>query len=817
MLDTLGHDLRHAVRTFGRRPMLAGTAVLTLALGIGANTAMFSIVNAVLLRPLPYPGAERIVRVREERPSMRGQRMPSFMTSDTLNAWRDSGRTLEQIAGYSERPYTLAGGDGPTRLQGAAVSAGMFALLGVAPERGRVFDVGEERPGADTVVVLSHATWQRRFGADPDVVGRSVTLDGRPHTILGVLPDTFAFPARSTELWTPLVTEIPNQQPGQVMLVAFAGLARLRSGVTLEGATAEGQTIVSRQHAERPGPMAQMPAPTLRLIPLQEELVAAVRPALVALLAAVGFVLLVACANLASLLLAHGATRQRELAVRAALGADRRRLVRQLLTESLALGLAGGGLGVPAAGWLHRALPALLPADLPRIDEIQLDGAVLGFSLVLSLVTGLVFGLAPAFRGSRVNLVRSLHGSASTGARGLRWPTTIGLRHVLVMGEIALSVVLLVGAGLLLRSFVELSDVDPGYDPANIISTRLERPGPGHDGPSFSPAFLDELVARAAALPDVEAVGVVSFLPLTTGEARVILQIDGQAPAARMEDRTIARPQVASAGYFRTMGIPIVSGRALTDRDGEGGPAVVLINEAFARQYFSGGDPLGQRLNLGPGGPKEIVGIVGDVRHTGLDADATPEFYQPYRAPSRRGTGRLNLVLRTTGDPRRVVPFLRDLVAELDPTLPLDDTMTMEARLSASVAQPRFFSTVLVLFATLALLLAALGVYGVLAESVAQRQREIGVRMALGADRAAVLRLILGQGALLVTVGVAAGLVASVAASRVVASLLFGVSQTDPVTYAIVPVVLTSVALAACYLPARRATRIDPMMALRAE
>ena len=428
-----------------------------------------------------------------------------------------------------------------------------------------------------------------------------------------------------------------------------------------------------------------------------------------------------------------------------------------------------------------------------------------------------MFGLAPAFRGSRVDLVRSLHEGVAPAASGVGWLTATRVRGALVAAEIGIALMLLVGAGLLLRSFVRLSDVDPGYDPANVVTTRLEVSDPRRDGPGFRPAFLDELVTRAAALPDVEAVGLVSFLPLTAGEARIILQIEGRPPSARMEDRTIARPQVASAGYFRAMGIPIVAGRTLTDRDGDAGPAVVLINEAFARQNFPGEDPLGRRLNMGPGGPQEIVGIVGDVRHTGLDAQATPELYQSHRAPSRRGIRRINLILRTTGDPLRVVPFLRDLVAELDPTLALDNVGTMAARLSASVAQPRFFASVLAVFAALAVLLAALGVYGVLAESVAQRQREIGIRMALGADPPAIMRLILGQGALLVATGVAGGLAASVAASRVVASLLFGVSRTDPLTYAIVPVVLASVALAACYLPARRATAVDPMTALRAE
>ncbi|MDP6579614.1 MAG: ABC transporter permease [Vicinamibacterales bacterium] len=816
-MGNLLQDIRHSLRILTKNPAFTAVALVTLAIGIGANTAIFSVVSAVLMNPLPYPDAERIVRVREERPAMRGMADMSIMTADTLENWRDETDTLDALAGYRPASFTLTGEGEPARLRGAAVSSDMFPLLETAPLTGRTFERGEERPGANRVVVLSHAGWQQRFSGDPDVVGRSVLLDDNPHTVVGVMPQGFYFPDREAELWTPLATTVPNLQPGQVMIIAFQGLARLKPSVSVEQALAEGQTVVQRIQEGRSGPMAQMAAPTLRLIPLQEEMVGEARPAILALAAAVGFVMLIAVANLANLLLARGAAREREMAVRAAIGAGRSRLVRQLLTESTLLGLAGGVVGVAVAYWVIRSLPALAPADIPRIDEVVLDGRVLGFALSLSVGTGLLFGLIPALQGARLNLVRTLNEGGALSGGGFRLLRANRTRSTLAVAEIALALVLLVGAGLLIRSFVTLTDVDPGYDPSNVLTTRLDLPPARYADADARRNLFAQLLERLEQAPDVEAVGLVSFLPLSSGEARIIVQIPGRPAPASFEDRPSARPQVVSAGYFQAMGMRLVDGRWLNRADETTGADVLMVNDSFARQYFDG-DAVGERLNQGPGGAQEIIGVVGDVRHAGLDTEPTPEIYGSYaQAMNRLTQGGVTLAIRTEGDPLTAVPFLRSAVLELDPSLPLDDVMTMEARLATSVAQPRFYAILLGVFAALALILASVGIYGILSYGVSQRSTEIGVRMALGAHRRNILRLVLQQGAWMIGLGVALGLLGAYSVSGLLASLLFGVTATDPLTFAAVPAVLITVAVVACYIPARRATRVDPMVALRYE
>ena len=808
-------DLRHSVRTLVKHPGFSLVALLTLALGIGANTAIFSVVRAVLLDPLPYADPERIVRVREERPAMRGIGGGGFMTADTLRSWRADTDTLDAIAGYRPAAFTLTGMGEPQRLQGAAVSPGMFELLGASPFIGRTFETGEDEPGANQIVMLSQAGWERHFASDPDVVGRVVTLDDAPHTVVGVMPADFYFPNRDAELWTPLLAQAPNLQPGQVMIIAFQGLARLRDGVSVEQAEAEGQTVVEGIQAGRSGPMARMEAPTLVLASLHEQMVDEARPALLALTAAVAFVLLIAVANLANLLLVRGTARQREMAVRAAIGAGRGRLVRQLLTESTLLALAGGLLGVIGAYWVVRFLPSLAPADIPRIGEARVDGGVLLFSLVLSLATGLLFGLFPAAHGARVNLVRTLNEGGARAGGGFGLLRANRTRSALAVAEIALAVMLLVGAGLLIRSFVTLTDIDPGYDPSNVLTTRLDLPASRYGDAERRTAMLDQLLARVEQAPGVRAAGLVSFLPLSSGEARVITQIAGRPAPASMTDRPTARPQVVSTGYFDAIGLRLVDGRWLTTAD-EAGNGGLMVNEAFARQYLDG-DAVGERLQAGPGGPQEIVGVVADVRHQGLDRDPTPEIYGLYQSPSAMTRGGVTLAVRTEGDPLAFVPFLREAVLDVDPALPLDDVRTMEARLSASVAQPRFYALVLGGLAGLALVLAAIGIYGILAYGVSQRRTEIGVRMALGARATSILALVLQQGIWLTGIGVVLGLAGAYAVTGLLGSLLFEVTTTDPLIFVLVPALLVAVALVACYLPARRATRIDPMVALRYE
>lgn len=817
-MDALLQDLKLSVRMLIKRPGFASVAILTLAIGIGANTAIFSVVYAVLLQPLPYDEAERIVRVTEERPGLSGGGRPmSFMTADTLRAWRESTETLEQIAGYNSRSFTLTGHGKPARVPGASVSPAMFPLLRVAPFQGRWFEDKEEQPGLNRVAILSHRSWQDRFASDPDIVGRPLLLDDNVFLVVGVMPAGFHFPNRETEIWTPLAVQPPQGHPGAVMLIAFSGLARLADGVELATAQAEGQTVVQRLQQDSRAPSASLPPATLSVTPLLEEMVGNLRPALFALLAAVGLVLLIASANLANLLLARGSARRREIAIRRAVGAGKARLVRQMLTESLLLSVIGGGAGLLVATWIHRILPRIAPGDIPRIEGASLNGWVLGFALLLSIFTGILFGLVPAIQNAGVNLVRSLNEGAQASGGGFRVFGGNRTRSLLAISEIGLAVVLLIGAGLLLRSFVRLVDVDPGYNPSNVLTTTLNLPHARYRNEVAGEQLFARVLERLAESSAVESVGIVSFLPLSSGEARIVFPIEGRPPSQNPEDWTVARPQTVSAGYFQAMGMRLVEGRWLTELDDERATPVAMVNESFVRQYFPGEEVLGQRLSMGAE-PFEIVGVVGDTRHAGFDSVPIPEVYSSYRQPGAgRMAFRMSLVIRTTGDPLELVPFLRSVVLEADPSLPLDNVATMESRVSASVAQPRFYAMILGLFAVLALALAAIGIYGILSYTVSQRYREIGVRRALGARPSHIMGLVLRQGMVLTGLGLVAGLAGAVALTRLVTSLLFGVEPLDAWTFISVPVVLGLVALLACFLPARRATRVDPITALRYE
>ena len=813
-MDTFLQDLRHSLRTLIKSPGFTAVALATLTLGIGATTAVFGVVNATLLRPLPYPDADRLVRVQEERPMMRGQGIPAFMTSATLEAWRDNPQTIDQIAGYSDRTFTYQDESEPVRVRGAAVSPALFPLLRTTPLLGRVFTEDEEASAAQPVAVLSYARWQTRHDADPDILGRLITLDDVGYSVVGVMPEDFYFPDRETEIWIPLTLTVPQQRPGQRFIIAFSGLARLKDGVSLAQAEAEGQTIVAREEPLEPG----MGAPTLRLVGFHDEMVGEVRPALLALMAAVGFVLLIATANLANLQLARGAARQRELAVRAAIGAGRGRLIRQLVTESVALSVAGGGLGLGAAYAILGVLPSFAPAGIPGLDDAGIDVTVLAFSLAASVGAGVLFGTVPALQASRVDLVRALNEGAPQMGGGFRFRRGNWTRSVLVVAEVALALMLLVGAGLLVRSFVTLATVDPGFDLANVLTVELNLPRSQYADIAVANALFDQVLERTTARPGVEAVGLVSSLPLTPGESLIAFRVQGQAAPASRDEMTAARPQLVSPGYLDAIGLRLIAGRFVTDQDTESSPRVFVVNEAFASAYFSGEEAVGQRLNLGRGEPSEIVGIVGDVHHRGLDSRPSPELYFSYRQSLLgRPPPRVNIVVRATGDPLALVPFLRQDVLDLNPNLPIDNVMTMGARLSSSVAQPRFYAFVLGVFAAGALALAMMGIYGVLAYTVSRRSREIGLRMALGADRRGIRNMVIRQGALLVGVGVALGLAGALATTRALESLLFGVTPLDVPTLIAVPMLLITVAIAACYLPARRATRVDPMIALRDE
>ena len=822
-MDGFWQDIRHAVRLLGKNPGFTAVAVATLALGIGANTAIFSIVDAVLLRPLPYAQPERLVSVSEQlrmRPPGGGKGAPSLLTSDTFRAWRDSSRTLDSIAAYAPRAYTLTGLGEPITLRGTAVSSTLFPMLRVSPEHGRLFQRSEERAGADQVAILSDALWTHRFGSDPAIVGRTIVLDDKQFTIVGVLPAAFYFPDRESEIWTPLTPAIEAPRPGQRIIMAFNGIARLKEGATIAQAEAEGTAVAA--HAQLPPPpgmAADAPPAAVQLVPLQEQRVANVRPALIALAAAVGFVLLIASANIANLLLARGAARLRELAVRTALGAQRRRLLRQLLVESVLLALCGGAAGIALAYGLKQALPAIAPADIPRLGDAAIDVRVLSFACALAILTGVLFGLAPALQGSRVNVLQALNELGAQRLGGFRFLKGNRLRSLLVVAEVALSIVLLAGAGLLVRSFVGLMQVDPGYDPANVITAQVSPPRTKYQDPDARRAFVTQLQERIAAIPGVRASGLTNRLPLTRGNMILSFGIEGRPRPADPQAVPRAGLSVVSPGYPQAMGLTLRAGRLFTRTDRAGTPPVALVNESLAREYFPQG-AVGGRLQMFGDSPIQIVGVVGDVRYTGLDAAPQPEIYLllDQLPPDGPGAiGRTSIVVRSAGDPLAVVPFLRSAVLDVDPDLPLDDVQTMAARLSSSVAGPRFYALLFGLFALIALGLAVVGIYGVLSYSVAQRSREIGVRMALGAEARDVLRLVVGQGLGLTLAGIVVGLAGAVAATRFLRTLLFGVSANDPATYLAAMALLTVVALGACWIPARRAVRVDPMTALRYE
>ena len=820
-MESFLRDLRIAGRSLLRQPGFTLVCLLTLALGIGANTAAFGVVNAVLLRPLPYADADRLVQVREENELNRGREMPPFMTSPTRDAWNENPQTVESVAGYNDLEFTLFSDfteDG-FRVRGADVTPDLFGLLGVTPVLGRAFTELDARPKTDKTwpaAVLSYRAWQEWFDGQPDAIGEVFKVSAGSvgvYTIVGVMPEGFAFPEEETRVWFPLSMYPRDDRPspmGDATSVAFSGVAKLREGVSMAQAQAEGQTVLGRLTPR------MSDGAILRLEGLQDRMVRQVRPALLALMAAVVLVLLIVTANLANLLLARGASRQRELAIRAAIGAGRGRLIRQLVTESVVLGLVGGGLGVALSYWILGALPAFAPTDIPGLDEAGIDRTVLLFALAASVAVGLLFGMMPALKASRFNLAGALNENAPAMGGGFRFRPGNRTRSVLVVAEVALALMLLVGAGLLVRSIVGLTRVDPGFTPTGLLTAEINLLPMKEGSVLGEGGFFDLLIQRLTGRAGVEAVGFVSSLPLTPGESLVAFHFDGEAPPTRLSEVTSARPQLVSPGYFSAMGLRLVEGRYLTDQDLGNGLSVV-VNEAFVRAYLPGRRPLEERIRTGDSRPYPIVGVVGDVRHRGLDSEPEPELYISYAQwPFGERLPAVDVVVRS-GSPETFVPFLVAAVAEIQPFAVVDDVMTMEARLAATVAQPRFFAAVLGAFAVGALALALIGIYGVLAYTVSRRGREIGLRMALGSDRGGIRDLVVRQGATLVGSGVALGLAGAVVVGRLLESLLFGVTPFDPVTLIVVPALFIVVALVACYLPARRATRIDPMMALRSE
>jgi putative ABC transport system permease protein len=809
-MKTLLQDLRYAARTLWKSLGFTLVAVTALALGIGANTAIFSVVKAVLLSPLPYPQSERLVWVRESNP---GADIPDEPASaPNFNDWRTQTAGFEGLTAYSDTGLTITGdGVEPERVPGAVVSANFFQVLGVSPVLGRGFTPEEEVTGHNRVAVISHGLWQRRFGASPQAIGQTLVIAGNPFTVVGVAPAGFKTPAldaKPAQLWIPIVFNLdPTARRSDWLSV----VGRLKPGSSVEQARAELSALAARLADEYPGTNAGW---GVTVVALHEKVVGDVRPALWILMGVVGFLLLISCANVANLMLARAASRRQEIAVRSALGARRGRLVRQFLTESLLLSCAGGALGLLFAAWGVELLVGLSPGNIPRLDEVGLDARVLLFTFAVSLATGVVFGLLPALSASKTDLAESLKEGGSRGStagRGAR-----RLRSSLVVAEIAIAVVMLAGAGLMIRSFLSLLAVDPGFRPERILAIDLALPRAKYKEDAQVIAFFEQLTARAAALPGVERAAVVDSLPLGGSGSVLAFVIEGRPdlPPEKVQD---AEFTWVSPDYFDLMGIRLVRGERFTGRERLGEPRVALVSETTARKYWPGEDPIGKRINIG--NPEQtpwmiVVGVVSDVRRGALDKEPYPQLYAHASQFPVRG---MTLVTRTSGDPRALVPALRHELAALDRDLPLYEPRTMEQVLSDSISRRRFQMLLIAAFAGVGLLLAAVGIYGVISYTVAQRTHEIGVRVALGARAPDILRLVVGQGLGLTLAGVGLGLAAAFGLTRVMTSLLFGVSAADPLTYACVSLALLAVALLACLVPARRATKVDPMVALRYE
>ncbi len=804
-MDTLRQDLAYAFRRLRQAPGFTAVAVATLALGIGANGAIFSVVNAVLLRPLPFEEADRLVRLAQ---TWKGG--PSVYSPQNFLDVQAQAKSFESLAVFDPGGVTLTGRGQPASLQGTEVSTSFFDLLRVRPAYGRTFADGENEPGHTKVAVLGHGLWRERFAGDPGMVGQIVQLNREPFTIVGIAPAGFSFPQES-EIWTPLEYDARFRSSSRGAWYLGA-IGRLAPGVSIVHAADEVATIHARLAKQYPEADEGVGGTVLSL---QEAMVKQSRRALLVLLGAVGLVLLIACVNVANLLLARVAAREGELALRTALGAGRARLMRQLLTESVTLSLLGGAAGILLATFSLDALLALQPHGVPRLAEVHVDRAVVAFSAALSILTGLLFGVFPAVHMTRRPAAESLR----EGSRGVLSGRGHRLRSALVVGQVALAMMLLAGAGLLLRSFSQLRRVDPGFRSDGVLTFRIALPDSAYKDDAPRVAFYDRLLERLSALPGVRSAGAVMRAPLSGARFNLSFGVKGRPPLPPAQQPSM-EIRAATPEYFRTMGIPVRRGRALGRGDVAGAPQVVVISEAAVRRHFPGEDPLGKFITLGWGrgeGPKvggEVVGVVGDVKDLGLAEENPPELYVPYaQVPIQT----MDVVVRTQVVPRSLVPSVERTVRELDPELPLAQVATLDEIVAHSISEPRFYMVLLGAFASMAVFLAALGIFGVLSYAVVQRAREIGIRVALGAHPRDVVRMVLTQAAGLAALGVLAGMAGALALSRVMASLLFELSPTDPSTLAATATLLAAVALLASYLPARRATRVDPLIALRSE
>jgi len=798
-------DARLALRLLYKRPGFAIVAVLTLALGVGATTAIFTVVYSVLLSPLPFRDADRLVDVR-----IVGRHAVVYPLPDAdFLAWRAQNHTADAVAVYDNSSATITGDGPPERVPGSKVTDRFFDVLGARPVVGRVFQEGDDKPGAPKTAVLSHALWVRRYHADSAVVGRTLLIGAEPHVVIGVMPAGFNYPPGHKEVWRILtVSEPPRRGPFYTH-----GVARLKPGVSIAELRANLGIVTSTLKARYPAPADW----TLDAVPLRDALVGDVRRILYVLFGAVGFLLLIATANVANLLLARAASREREMAVRSALGAGRARIAGQLVTESVVLGVISGAAGLALAFWGTRALIALAPEDIPRLSEVGMSAPVFVFALAVASACGLVFGLAPALRASRAPLVETL----KEGARSLAGTTHRRTQRLLVVSEIALALMLSVGAGLMVRSFVALQRVSPGFEPSHLLVFRLSLPIVQYADAAARRAFFIHLHERLETLPGAQAAALAISLPPQELAMTDNFMVEGQVLPPN-QGAPVGPLLFVNETYFRTLGVPLLAGRFFTERDDDKAPDVVIVNETLAKQYFAGVDPVGRRLkNGGPERPiapnnpwKIIVGVVGDISYSGLDARPEPAVYYPFRQATSNNQ---YVVLRTAGDPRSLGAAARAVVAELDKDLPIANMLTMDELMAESIAPPRFRTILVSLFALVGLALAAIGIYGVMAYAVTERTHELGVRMALGADRHDVLRMVLSEAAWLALCGVGAGIVGALATARLIQSLLFGVTPTDVTTFTAIALLLSGTALAASYIPARRATHVDPMVALRYE
>ena len=817
-METLLQDIRYGVRVLLKGRTVTFVAVIALALGIGANTAIFSVVNALLFRSLPYKNADRLAMIWETNSEVQIGFDLLPVSIAAFDDWRKQGESFEAVSILDSQRYAFTGAGAPERVAGVITSANFFDVMGASPILGRTYTDEEDRPGANRVAVISYALWQSRFGGDKEVCGRTMRLDDSNYTIIGVMPRGFQFPRATdlpsyfqlpaqTELWTP--AGLTDKQLANRESHNKSVIVRLKPDVTLQQAQAEIDAITSRAAAQYEAAKGF----SASVVPLKQQLVGGLRLALLILLGAVGLVLLIACANVANLLLARAASRQKEMAVRTALGASRARLVRQRLTESVLLAIVGGAVAVLLAVWGIDLLLALSPASIPRKHEITIDGAALAFTFTVALITGVLFGLAPAFQVSRFNLNETLKEGArgSTGSRNR-------IRSLLVVAEVALSLVLLIGAGLLIRSFARLTGTDAGFNPQNVAAMNLSLSSSRYDFGEKQTRFFQQALDHIRAIPGVVSVGAVSDLPLGGGEEIDQFSVEGAPAPKTLNDTPLADFRFVDDGYFKTLEIPFIAGRAFTAYDNETAPQVVIINESLARRHFNGEDPVGKRLKAGSLQDEApwatIVGVVKDLKHSGLDADVRPQLYFPY---PQKLWGRLVIVARSATDAASLFGAMREAVWAVDKDQPITSLRTMTDYLNDSVSQQRFNAILLAAFAVLALILAAVGIYGVMSYSVTQRTHELGIRMALGAKQRDVFRLVVMEGMKLALAGVALGLVGAFAATRLMASLLFGISATDPLTFTLISLILAGVALAACFVPARRATRVDPMVALRYE